>query len=931
MPETESISRLPKTGRLRVISVHLLLIAAYVASGRLGLELAVPPGYATAIFPPAGIAAAAALIGGPTMLPSVSLGSLLLNIWVAHTVAGAALPAAFAAAAVIATASTLQAAIVSAALRRLIGYPMALDNGHHLLWFLALAPACCLTSATLSLTGLVALAAVPPSAVMVNWVTWWVGDTLGVLVVLPPLMVLAGEPRALWRRRAAPMALPMLAFFVFFVAVFIRVSAWENNQALLEFKLLSQQAADRIRTRLEEQEIVLGQLQSAFGHAAPVSRDVFAELVHGVLQRFPAIRAVGWAPRVTAADRGSFEAAQRAISPAFRIESIAPAGSLQPAASEQEYYPVTLVEPRQANRWALGLDLMSDVKRHPAVVKALASDAVVATAPLPVTQEPGGPGGLLLLLPVSKGGNGPGLVLVKLSLGALIRYEAPALSGSLSLRLVDLASGEALYDGFPTLSQRVDYRQEFEFGQRRYELQAAPSPTYLKQHRGWQSWALLAVGVLGTGLLGALLMLGTGYTDRIERQVEARTRELAAANRLLQIEIDERRQAEAALRHAQRMEAIGQLTGGIAHDFNNLLTIISANGELLRNAATDEAGLRRANGILRAAERGERMTRQLLAFSRRSTLRPEVVDLRQRTAEMADMLAQSMREDIRVVVELPEDLWQVTIDPAEFELAVLNIAVNARDAMPHGGRLHVAARNVTAAANELAAGAPAGEFVALTLADTGTGMPPEVLARAFEPYFTTKEVGAGSGLGLSQVYGFATQSGGHATIASWPDAGTTVTLYLPRAVAAASPAAAAATPATGLAMAKLLVVEDEAEIGDLTVSMLRELGHQAMHVRNVAAALATLAEDDQIRMVISDIVLPGETNGLDLARIVRAQYPGLPLLLVTGYSRSAQEAASEGFALLRKPYRRDSLNDAIHVAVDGRAQRSSDRSDPVAD
>ncbi len=286
---------------------------------------------------------------------------------------------------------------------------------------------------------------------------------------------------------------------------------------------------------------------------------------------------------------------------------------------------------------------------------------------------------------------------------------------------------------------------------------------------------LLAAGVLGTGLLGSLLLLGTGYTHRIHAQVAERTRDLADANHQLLREVDERRNAEAALRQAQRMEAIGRLTGGIAHDFNNLLTVVSANAELMRDSMEGQPGQRHAAAILRAAGRGERLTRQLLAFSRLQNLRPETVDLRTRTGEIGEMLARTIPGDIEMSLDLPDDLWSVAIDPAEFDLAILNVAVNARDAMPGGGRFRVVARNVALAPGDSAGDGPVGDFVALTLSDTGVGMSAEIQARAFDPYFTTKDVGAGSGLGLSQVYGFAKQSGGGAVLASKPGAGTSVT------------------------------------------------------------------------------------------------------------------------------------------------------------
>jgi signal transduction histidine kinase len=295
--------------------------------------------------------------------------------------------------------------------------------------------------------------------------------------------------------------------------------------------------------------------------------------------------------------------------------------------------------------------------------------------------------------------------------------------------------------------------------------------------------------------------------------VDDRTRDLESTNRRLQREVKERERAEAALHQAQKMEAIGQLTGGIAHDFNNLLTVVAGNAELLHDAAADDRIARRAMAIRRAAKQGERLTRQLLAFSRRQMLRPEPVDLRERTREIAEMLSRSLREDIKVSVEIPQDLWPVVVDLAEFELALLNLGVNARDAMPNGGRFRVQASNLSFRRTDLGSEELVGDFVEVTLSDTGTGMSAEVQARAFEPYFTTKEVGAGSGLGLSQVYGFARQSGGAALIESEIGGGTSITLYLPRAT---KTSAALPTPAPDTAKARvparLLLVEDDAEV-----------------------------------------------------------------------------------------------------------------------
>jgi CheY-like chemotaxis protein len=377
------------------------------------------------------------------------------------------------------------------------------------------------------------------------------------------------------------------------------------------------------------------------------------------------------------------------------------------------------------------------------------------------------------------------------------------------------------------------------------------------------------------------------------------------------------------------MEAIGQLTGGIAHDFNNLLTVVSGNAALLHDKATDDVVARRASAIIRAAQQGERLTRQLLAFSRRQMLRPESVDLRQRTQEIAELLSRSLREDIEVAVDIPEHLWPVTIDPAEFELALLNLGVNARDAMPKGGQLRVEARNLSFRPGDPSSEGLIGDFVAVTMSDTGMGMAADVLARAFEPYYTTKEVGLGSGLGLSQVYGFTKQSGGAALIESEIGKGTSITLLLPRSTTistATRSAAHQAVPAT--APACVLLVEDDDEVAAVTMELLREIGVQIVRVSDGEGALAALDRDPTIEVVMSDIVMPGGTSGLVLARMLRERRPELPVLLTTGYSQYPLEVATEGFTLVEKPYRRGVLATSIRAAIE-RARRARRLAEPV--
>ncbi len=393
---------------------------------------------------------------------------------------------------------------------------------------------------------------------------------------------------------------------------------------------------------------------------------------------------------------------------------------------------------------------------------------------------------------------------------------------------------------------------------------------------------------------------------------------LTEANLRLQAEMAEHRATEAALHQAQKLEAMGHLMGGIAHDFNNVLTVVVSNATLLSDGAADEAARRRALAILNIADRGERLIRQLLAFSRRRTLRPEAVALQGRTSEIAELLARSLREDIALTIDLPADLWPVTIDPGEFELALLNIAVNGRNAMPNGGAFRLVARNRRCGGETASAGL-VGEFVAITLTDTGTGMPAEVMARAFEPYFTTKPAGLGSGLGLSQVYGFVSQSGGGAALASAPGDGTAITLFLKRADA--GPAVAgeiAAQPAFDPGSARILLVEDDETVAEATQDLLYSMGFDTRWAGDGMAALACVESDPKLTLVLSDVVMPGGVSGLDLARTLRDRRPRLPVILATGYSSYASEVVAEGFALIEKPYRRDVLAASLRSALESR-------------
>ena len=363
------------------------------------------------------------------------------------------------------------------------------------------------------------------------------------------------------------------------------------------------------------------------------------------------------------------------------------------------------------------------------------------------------------------------------------------------------------------------------------------------------------------------------------------------------MDVTKARELEERLRRAQKMEALAALVSGVAHDFNNLLTVMMGNLDLARRAKEDRKP-RLIENAIQAIDQGRRLTGQLLAFGRRQALKPDVIEIPSLMAATQDMLAQSLRGDIVIELDLAEDLWPVQADASQLQVALINLAANARDAMPKGGSFKVTAQNLVLRDGSLT------EAVAISVSDTGTGIPREVLTRVFEPFFTTKEVGKGSGLGLAQVYGFAQQSGGSVDIRSEPGRGTTVTLYLPRAARqAGSPLPSAHKQQQDRVRRKLrvLLVEDNPEVAEVGRMLLTEARHDVRVCGSVAEALTAL-ERDTFDLVCSDLVMPGGQNGLDLARTVRERWPHVPVLLMSGYSEAAGAAIEEGFLLLTKPY-----------------------------
>ena len=419
--------------------------------------------------------------------------------------------------------------------------------------------------------------------------------------------------------------------------------------------------------------------------------------------------------------------------------------------------------------------------------------------------------------------------------------------------------------------------------------------------------------------------------EELELRVRDRTRELAAANRQLLDQIEEREQVESTLRQMQRLEAVGQLTSGVAHDFNNLLTVVLGNLRFIEKdlvaAGIDGKILQRLIYMRSAAERGAKLTDQLLTFSRRQRLQPKTLDLNEVLGAMHDLLQSTMGGSIQISTQFDEGLWAAMADPTQLELALLNLAINARDAMQVGGRLSVATENVTLCSPLGPEDPPAGDYVEICVSDSGTGMLEDVRRKVFEPFFTTKEIGKGSGLGLSQVLGFAKQSNGGVRIDSIPGEGTAVRIYLPRSEAVVErPENPAAIPGNALPDVKngnILLVDDDAAVRDVTALILRDLGYHVCEVGSGGAALEHLEHDSTIDLVLMDFAMPG-MNGAEVAREAQAKWPDLPVLFITGFADRTALAGIGNADVVGKPFEPGELAEKVKSSL-VRSPASHDR------
>ncbi|MBH3404520.1 PAS domain S-box protein [Pseudomonas glycinae] len=413
--------------------------------------------------------------------------------------------------------------------------------------------------------------------------------------------------------------------------------------------------------------------------------------------------------------------------------------------------------------------------------------------------------------------------------------------------------------------------------------------------------------------------------ETLEERVSARTEQLAQANQRLQNEMFERERAEDALRHAQKMEAVGQLTGGIAHDFNNMLTGIIGSLDLMQryiaSGRADEIG-RFTDAAVSSANRAAALTHRLLAFSRRQSLDRKTLDVNELIHSLEDLIRRTKGDPIELKLRLADNVWPVSTDVSQLENALLNLVINARDAMPDGGELLIETANVYLDGNDITTLEPvkAGDYLMLAVSDNGTGMTPSVRSKAFDPFFTTKPIGQGTGLGLSMIYGFAQQSGGHVSLDSLPGQGTCVRLYLPRlyALEAEQPVIEAVTEAPALATGEtVVVVEDDPAVRMLVMDLLKELGYLAHEAEDAKGALPLLESDLRVDLLVTDVGLPG-MNGRQMAEIARQHRPGLKVLFMTGYAQKAAERQGfleDGMDMVAKPFSIEQLAGKIRTMI----------------
>ncbi len=891
--------------------------AGYYLTGHLGLLLAIPPGFATAVWPPSGLALAAVLLFGAWVWPGVALGSFFLNVGTTFDGSTSqALVTSLSLAAGIGLGGAAQSLLGARLVRRALRGPLELLTARDVLVFLLLGgPASCLLNATWSVALLWCSGRLEAGQIPFTWWTWWMGDAIGVLVVTPLAMILAGKPREVWRRRGFPVALPLALLYACVVVLFVRVRDWEDGRMRHTFATQCDTVARELGEKLEDVVEALYAVERLFATFPEADWHAFRTFVQQPLARHPALRALSWNPVVRAEARDAFERLMQAEGlRGYEVRERMHRGGLVRADARRRYVPVAYIEPQRQNELAVGYDVASEPLRLDALERAARGEGPAVTERLALVQGSEREAGVLCFLavrPAARAGAGPapreapagfvtGVVQVeRIATAAIMQASTPPFTFSLA----DPGAREGrqlLWESAPSgpTAAGLSLTRSIAFADRTWTLRVGATPAYVASVLSWRAWTVLAGGMIVAGLLGTVLLIGTG--------------EAVAAERLTV-------QRESEVRQAQKMEAIGRLSGGIAHDFNNLLTAVIGHVEFaLRRPGIPSAARADLETIRHAAERAAGLTRQLLAFGRKQILQPRVVDPAAFLADMDRLLRRVIGEHIELHTGAAPGTGRIKADVVQLQQVVMNLAINARDAMPQGGRLSIQAgpARVAEGSRPHAAGLAPGPHVVFEVRDSGHGMGPEVLAHVFEPFFTTKAVNRGTGLGLSTVYGIVSQSGGHIEVDSRLGGGTTFRILFPKTDE--SPSVAERAPALAprpSGSPTLLLVEDEQLVRDLVRATLVKHGYTVLEAQHGGEALQILEKDGgAIRLVISDVVMP-RMGGVELAQAVAGVRPGLKWLFISGYSESAIErhgAPVPQSEFMAKPFTPDDLIRKVH-------------------
>lgn len=634
-----------------------------------------------------------------------------------------------------------------------------------------------------------------------------------------------------------------------------------------------------------------------------------------------------------------------------------------PDTAPSEGYPIIYLGPDNArNRAAVGFDMFSESTRRAAMARARDSGEWGVSGRVQLVQEIDNnkqPGFLIYMPVYANEASPPSIAARRAQIQGFVYMPLRAydlFDGVFSANMLRQMCFQ-IYDG-AVRPENLLYRSNsdnehdalfhvqlpLEVGGRAWTLVMHSLPPLERESSFTRAELMMMGGLLGTLVMvfGAMALARSAddaeharsdmrrMTDTLEMRVVERTKALELANMALRTEMGNRQAVEAALAQAQKIEALGQLTGGIAHDFNNMLAIIIGSLDMVRRRLGENIDARverLLDNAMAGAKRAAELTNRLLVFSRQQPLNHQSLDVNKLVMGMKDMLSRTLGEHIRLETDLAQNLWPSYADPHQLENAILNLALNGRDAMPNGGLLCISTKNTSISPESPEAqDMQPGDYVQLCVADTGVGMSESVRARAFDPFFTTKDVGKGTGLGLSQVYGFVRQSAGHVRIGSREGQGTHISLFLPRLLGPvlAAPEEEKETDhylPQGQASEIVLVVEDEEQVRRFAVDALRDLGYQVQHAVNGEDALAMMQKLPQLSLLFTDVVMPGMT-GPELARRLREARPDLKVLYTTGYARQAfeeQDLLAEGSALLPKPYTIVQLAQAVRRLLDGAA------------